>query len=135
MTYEDLHNAIRSRFQTQVADAQDLPTIYDNDPAAPPADGSLWCRFVILDGQSRQTVCGVTEYRLVGVAVASLFGPLGWGDAALQRTVDAIIAAFRGQSAAGVRYGDAYEQRVGQTDEGDYYQINVVCPFQADTQE
>jgi hypothetical protein len=135
VTYEELHNAIRSRFKTEVAAAQTLTTIYDNDPTAPPTDGTAWCRWAILDGQSRPTVCGVSEYRLIGVAVAQLFGPLGRGDAPLQQHVDAIIAAFRGKAAAGVRYGSAYEQRVGQTAEGDYYQINVVCPFQADTQE
>jgi hypothetical protein len=135
VTYEQLHSAIRSRFQNLIAQVLALPTIYDNDPTSPPAAGTAWCRFTILDGQSRQTVCGVTEYRLIGVAIAQLFGPAGRGDTALQRKVDAIIGAFRGRTAAGVRYGDAYEQRVGLTDEGDCYQVNVVCPFQADTQE
>jgi hypothetical protein len=135
MTYEALHNAIRSRFETEVADALSLKTIYDNDPTQPPTDNSLWCRFTVLDGASRRIVNGIGEYRLVGVAVAQLFGPIGLGDKTLQQKVDAVVAAFRGRSAEGVRYGDAYEQRVGQTREGDYYQINVVCPFSADTQE
>jgi len=135
MTYEALHNAIRSRFKTLVADVLSLATIYDNDPTKPPTDNSLWCRFTILDGQSRRIVNGIPEYRLVGVAIAQLFGPIGAGDKVLQQKADAVVSAFRSQSADGVRYGDAYEQRVGQTREGDYYQINVACPFAADTQE
>jgi hypothetical protein len=134
MTYEELHSAIRSRFQSQVAEVLDLPTIYDNDPTDPPTDNSIWCRFTILDGASRRTVCGVPEYRLVGVAVAQLFGPVGRGDQALAEIADAIVAAFRGLSDAGVRYGDAYPQTVGVAREGDSYQVNVVCPFTADTQ-
>ena len=135
MTYEQLHNAIRTRFQTEVADALPLVTVYDNDPSSPPTDETSWCRFTVLDGQSRRTVNGVGEYRLTGAAVAQLFGPVARGDGSLQQTVDAIIAAFRGQAVDGIRYGDAYEQRVGQTPAGDTYQINVVCPFQADHQE
>jgi hypothetical protein len=135
MTYEALHNTIRRRFATEVAEALSLVTIYDNDPASPPTDGSTWCRFYIVEGSSRRTVSGVAEYRLVGLAVAQLYGPVGRGDGALQQMVDTIIAAFRGVSAGGLRYGDAHEQTVGQTPAGDYYQINVVCPFTADTQD
>ncbi len=135
MTYTELHSAIRSRFKTEVADALELTALYDNDSSGAPTDGSAWCRLTILDGKSRAIVCGVTEYRLVGAAIVQFFGPTGRGDKTLQSYVDTVIAAFRGQTASGVRYGDAYEQRVGETAEGNYYQINVVCPFTADTTE
>jgi hypothetical protein len=134
MTYETLHNTIRTRFQTRIADALGLPTIYDNDPSNPPVDGSVWCRFYIVDGQSRRTVNGVPEYRLLGLAVAQLYGPVGRGDELLAQA-DAIIAAFRGVSAGQVRYGDAHAQTVGVTPAGNQYQVNVVCPFQADHQD
>ncbi len=133
MTYTELHSAIRARFATAVAAARSLAAVYDNDPSGVPTDGSPWGRLTILDGQSRHTVCGIPEYRLAGVALVQLFGPTGRGDKTLQSYVDTVIAAFRGQTVAGVRYGNAYEQRVGETAEGNYYQINVVCPFTADT--
>lgn len=131
MTWTELHNLIRWRFQTQVATPQSLTTIYDNDPT-PPTDGSTWCRFTILRGESRRITCGVLSYRESGRAVASLFCPVGGGDGALLTLADAIATAFRSQSVSGIRYLTPTVVPVGES-LGEY-QINVSCPFEADTQ-
>ncbi len=134
MTREALANAIRSRFKTEVADAQSLATIYDNDPSDPPTDNSLWCRLTVLDGETRRITVGVKQYRMVGVAIVQLFGPVGDGTQALSILADAIVTAFRDVTAAGVRYGVPSVQNLGRLEEG-HYQMNVTCPFTADTVE
>lgn len=133
MTWTELHNLIRARFQTEVADVRNLATVYDNDPTSPPTDGSIWCRLTILRAESRRITCGVRQYRESGRIVASLFGPVGRGDADLLELADGVAAAFRSQQASGIRYLTPSVVPVGQS-QGEY-QINVVCPFAADTQE
>jgi hypothetical protein len=132
MTSEQLANAIQARFAAQVATPRGLATVYDNDPTPPPADGSLWCRFTVLDGATRRVTVGVKQYRTVGVAIAQLFGPVGEGTQAQRQRADAIVAAFQDQTAAGVKYGVPTVSNIGKTSQGNY-QVNVACPFQADT--
>lgn len=133
MTWTELHNLIRTRFKIEVSDPEGLATVYDNDPTPPPTDGSLWCRFTIVRGESRRITCGTREYRESGRAMACLFGPVGRGDAGLLGLADAIAVAFRSQQAGGIRYLTPSVQPVGES-LGEY-QINVACPFEADTQE
>jgi hypothetical protein len=132
MTPTQLANVIQGRFATQVAAPRRLPTIYDNDPTPAPADGSLWCRFTVLDGDTRRITVGVKQYRTVGVAIAQLFGPAGEGTRAQRDTAGAIVSAFQDQAADGVRYGVPAVTNIGKTSQGNY-QINVTCPFQAET--
>lgn len=134
MTSEQLANTIQARFAARVAAPQSLATIYDNDPTPPPADGSLWCRFTVLDGASRRVTVGVKEYRTAGVAIAQLFGPLGEGTHTQRQIADAIVSAFQDQTAGGVWYGVPTVSNIGKTSQGNY-QINVTCPFQADSVE
>ena len=54
MTFAALHNAIRSRFGTEVEDAQSVPVAYDNAPFADPDETATWVRASILDGESLQ---------------------------------------------------------------------------------
>lgn len=132
MTYTEIHNAIRSRFKTLIEDGQGLATVYDNDGQSPPTDNSMWCRFYVMDSPGRRLTIGTKTYRRFGVAVAQLFGPAGHGDGELIELADVIVEAFTSVSADGVRYLTAYQQPVG-LEEGQY-QINVVCPFEAEHQ-
>jgi hypothetical protein len=59
---------------------------------------------------------------------------VGRGDGDLLGLVDGIVTAFRSQSVGGVRYGTPTIVPVGVTDTEDQYQVNVQCPFAADTQ-
>lgn len=132
MTYTEIHNAIRGRFKSQIEDAQELTTLYGNDGQTAPVDNSMWCRFYVLDSPGRRLTVGTKTYRRFGVAVAQLFGPAGHGDGELIELADVIVEAFTSVSVGGVRYLTAYQQPVG-LEEGQY-QINVLCPFEAEHQ-
>jgi len=129
-----LANAIAVRFRDEVATPRALATIYDNDPADPPKDGSLWCRFSVRDGESQRITAGVRQYRTVGVAIAQLFASLGEGTKDLREAAGAIVTAFRNVTADGIRYGVPYLNNIG-NDQNGKYQLNVTCPFQEDTVE
>ena len=130
MTSVALHNAIRSRFKTQVATPESLIVVYDNDPTSPPKAGSIWCRFSVRRSETQQVEAGPASFRLYGRAYAQLFGPLDKGDGALLELADTIVAEFLGETAAGVRYGEVTVVPVGVR--GGEYQVNVEIPFMAD---
>jgi hypothetical protein len=132
MTFEQIHNAIRSRFFNLVHQPEGLWTIYDNDSTQAPTDGRMWCRHHIEDGSSEQIAIGGTRYRMVGIMYASLFGPVSKGDKDLLVMADKIVLAFRGQTAEGVSYRSAQLNIVGQGE--DEYQVNVLVPFDAEHQ-
>jgi hypothetical protein len=133
MTTLELSNAIQGRFASEVATPQALLTIYDNDPTPAPTQALVWCRFTVKDGESRRiTIGGVKQYRTVGVAIAQIFGRLGEGTAGVRSVADAITIAFRDVTADGVKYSVPYADNIGDNNEGNY-QLNMVCPYQADT--
>lgn len=132
MTYAEIHNAVRSRFESQVSESQSLPTLYDNDGERPPEDNSPWCRLMVFDGDTTRVEVGAPTYRKYGVAIAELYGPVGEGDGGLLTLIDAIVAAFLGVTAGGVRYRTVHAERVGEN--GGVYQINVVIRYEADHQ-
>jgi hypothetical protein len=134
VTTLELANAVQSRFATQVVATQAIMTIYDNDPTPAPTQALVWCRFTVKDGAARRIAVGAKEYRREGVAIAQLFGRLGEGTAGVRTVADAVIAAFQDKNAGGVRYGVPYVDNIGDTKDGSY-QLNVYCPFSADTIE
>lgn len=132
MTFEAMANAIRSRFKTQIADANSLPTQYDNDPTEPDKTG-LWCRLSINPGDSFQKSIGApgaNYHRTVGVMFAQLFVSVGKGDKALYEMADLIKTAFRCVAASSVHFGEPSIRKIGRTE--NYWQLNVNCPFYAD---
>jgi len=99
--YAETAAALRSHFQTSVAAALPLVTVYDNDSVGPQT--SRWCRFVIEFYPSAvQTSTGSPasrRYRMTGRCVALLFEPVGngkaKGDGAQLELCDTIDVAFR----------------------------------------
>ena len=131
MIDSDLHNAIRTRFGTEVATTESLVTIYDNDPTSPPTDGSAWCRLSIRRSDTEQVETGPSSFRRHGRVYAQLFGPVEKGDGELLELADAIVAAFEGVCAGGVRYCEATVRPIGNDKKGSY-QVNVEIRFMAD---
>ena len=129
MTFEAMHNAIRSRFRTQIEGPLSLATLYDNQNADPP-DDAVWCRLTVLNGDARAVELGGTLDRSNGVMTAQLFGPIGLGDASLLRIADRIAAAFKRAAADGVRFQVPYVNNLGRNHNN--WQINVVCPYVVD---
>ena len=125
--YEAAADAIRSRFNTLIATPAGVPTIYDNDPTAPPATRSLYVRFSVLFGGSGLSALGSNGYRTVGAAYAMILAPLRTGDRDTLDLVDLIDVNFRAVSFAGVTFRVPTVRVVGES-EG-MWQTSVVCPF------
>ena len=131
MSHETLANTIRSRFKTQVADVESLPTQYDNAPLDKP-ENAEWARITIKESESNQTSIGgsTNQHRTVGVLIVQLFAPWGQGDKEARRLADVVKAAFLAITVSGVRFRTPSVIPVGRT--GDEWQINVSCPFEKD---
>ena len=87
--------AIRERFDNEVAVDAGLRVVYDNGPE-PSGSVQSWCRFSVQIDDTQQVSMGNRRFRSTGAAVAQFFGPIAKGDAALNALADATIAAFRG---------------------------------------
>ena len=133
MTFEAMANAARSRFKTQIADAYSLPVQYDNQDYDNP-DNTLWCRLSIRFGETAVVEIGGSggnKYRTQGIMYAQLFAPTGEGDKNILQMAGRINSAFKCVSQSGVNFKTPSIKQVGRL--GSEWQVNVVCPFYADT--
>lgn len=131
--HETSHNAIRSRFKTEVVDkiSGGLSTQYDNNDEFTVPTDTRWCRFAVLDGDSFQTSLGSTKnYRTAGIAVAEIRIPVGRGDKEALVVADFIKDAFTSVSVSGVTFKTPKVETIGRA--GAWWQVNVTCPFQVD---
>jgi hypothetical protein len=127
-------NIIRSRFKTQVADAETVEVQYDNAPFDAPND-TLWIQLSILPGDSILAEIGETKtYRNPGVAIAAIYAPVGIGTKSSLEIADVINAAFRATSDSGVTFRTPSVKRIGRTRDGNSWQTNVSIPFFSDEQ-
>jgi hypothetical protein len=132
--WKALVSKVSARFNTQVATPLSLPTFHDNADVEDKPSDARWCRFSVRPGIDRQIALGASKrFRTPGVAIAQLFAPINKGDATLYEVADAIKTAFRAVTADGVHYQVPYTQVVGKV--SGQWQINVVCPFDADATE
>jgi hypothetical protein len=125
MTFAEMAQAINGYFHS--VKPTGLTVLYDNAPDKRPQDGSTWCRFHVIDGDTFRVTVGVAEYRTVGAAVAQLFGRVGEGTSTLRGMADAIADAFKDQTHDGINYRVPSVRNIGITD--GMYQINVVIPY------
>jgi len=134
MSFETLHSNVRTRFRTEVEDTQSIVVVYDNGPDNHP-DDAIWARWTVTPGASRSIEAGPSPtVRTVGVAVAKLYQPIEEGDRDLLQLVDVVVSAFRNvhDTVNGIRYRTPSVRVVGRPNDGKWWQINVVCPFQCD---
>lgn len=132
-SHQVLDIAIQSRFHSAVASLEtpDLPTEYDNAKIEHPKD-SIWARVNIRNGNTDHVQIGKPNtWRNNGVLIVQLFGPINTGMAQLNILADKVVVAFRRVTAGGVTYRSPSKQQLGRT--RDWWQINVNCPFFADT--
>ena len=135
--YETVAASIRTRFQTEVAIKEEpsLEVQYDNEVDVR-ADDKVTCRLRLNFGERTQMeICGngTHKFRLVGIMVASLFGPANEGDKDLLELAGKVLTAFQAVTADGVTYRTPQIVNVGTT--GNVWQVNVNCPFYADSIE
>jgi hypothetical protein len=128
-----IFQAIGSRFDSLVAKAEtpDLITEYDNVKTEHPKDG-IWARVNIRPSVTSQTEIGnPVTFRTLGVMIVQLFAPFDTGDRDLLVLADKIVTVFRRVTADGVTYRTPTVLSIGRNKE--WWQVNVNCPFQADT--
>ena len=136
MDFEELGNTIR----TKIADFTDGLTdvekiIHDNEQASPPNpnDHIVWMRCNVLTGNSYQASLGAKKrWRTPGVIVFQIFVAIGSGTAVIDRTIDLIVAEFRGTKDSSVTYQAVRREDLGNTESGNWYQVNASVPFWAD---
>ncbi len=131
--WEAMENVIRNRFDEQVTDliSTTLPVHYDNVDFEIPNDGSRWCRFSILEGDSQQVAMGGSKrVRTPGVITIEIFIPINEGNQEALNVADFVAAAFRLISSGGVIYQTPSINKQGR--QGEKWKVIVRCPFYAD---
>jgi len=135
VSYETIENAIRTRFGTQVEDAESVMVQYDNVGDFSPPGSSVYVRLSIQHETSRQVETGGVNnrrFRLPGLITASVFGLPNVGTKSVIELADSIAAAFRGVSDSGITYRSPTVTKVGRQSVEDRYQIDVDVPFYSD---
>lgn len=131
MTYEAQHNAIRTRFNTQWAST--TPIKWANVPFDPPNDDA-WVELSVGDAGAIQASMGDpgnNTYRHTGAVTVMIFTPSGQGDKEALELADQAAAVFRAWQSGGILFRPApFIRRIGTKD--NWFQVNVVCPFQRD---
>lgn len=129
----DIFQAIRSRFQTEIATEQAISVVYDNGPE-PASISASWCRFSVSVENHGQPTLGTQRYRMTGTATAQLFTPIAKGDGASIDLADAVVTAFRGVRIASpqIRFTPP-PGIIGTADQEDAWCIRTVqIPYAAD---
>jgi len=134
MSAESSHNAIRLRFNTEIASPESLTTIYDNEAEVPPLTSTMWCRLRIITGETElQSVGDVSSrlFRTVGIMYADLHSKYGSGDGYVLELADKIVEKFRCVTAGGIVFRSPSVMEEG-IDQGGYWRVVVRCPFYYD---
>ena len=133
----DIANDVRARFNTLVAVARSLKTVFDNQVETTVPAEERWCRFAVQLGLQQQVTTGgpgTRRFRTVGVALAQLFEPIGQGDGSQLEIVAAIQDAFRNVSLPGLPHitFDPPYVSAPPVREDSWWQCVVAIPFRAD---
>lgn len=127
---EVLHNRIRQRFSEQIQTPQSVTVLYDNAPFTPP-DNARWVAWSIREATADQVELGSDKrFRIRGTAIANIYVPIRDGDESALELADAIDAAFKSVTVSDVTYQTPTVNTIGLT--GDWWQVNVICPWFAD---
>lgn len=137
MSYELAHNAIRTRFVTLWGEI--TPIAFDNAKFETPANNNPpdWVRLAIADSGAFQRSMGDpgnNVFRHTGIVTTQIFVKAGRGDREALQYADTAAGIFRGweEPAVGLRFRvPPYVRQVGV--DGNWYQINVLAPFERDT--
>ena len=134
-SHQKLQDVVRKRFHDEFGDEYEVA--YDNAPFDQP-DNEMWVRWTVVSGESFRVSLGATpRIRHTGVAIAQVFALAGKG------TRDAVVLADRiktkflcttdNTSVAGnsVVFKTPSINQIGRSG-GQWWQINVSCPYYAD---
>ena len=131
MTYEAMHNAIRSKFQTDIVSGGHAATVvYDNEREAHPSD-TTWVEANVMDTDTELVGTGARQtYRMRGELRATIRRPLQQGDAISLRLCDAIRSSFNRVIADGVHYSATSIGEFNRSEQ--YWETTAVTPFYQD---
>jgi hypothetical protein len=128
--FESAANTIRQELSDNIS-GYDIA--WPNVSFTPPAD-TPWLRFTITEGEAANAGFGGSQnlYRHPGNVIVQVFVPANEGDGRARSIADLVAAVYRGKRLTpGIRFFDApYVNTVGR--DGDWWQVNVICPFAYD---
>ena len=136
MTLLQLAIGLSTRFNDQIGN---VAVEYDNAPLMkngvkvnkPTNEPWIRCAVKLGDPAKVQTG-GRSLYRRAGVLIAQVFCPLNTGDATGLELAETIVTAFRGYTGmTHARFREPRVENIGRNE--NEWQINVTCPFEADT--
>ena len=136
--YEELSNAINSKFKTDIADliVGGLSVHYDNAPYDKP-DSARWVRLKIVTDASNQADFGAStkRFRIPGSMLVEIFAPIEQGNKEVLELGDFIANVFRSidiltASSESVTFKTPSVNQRGRI--GNQWQIDVICPFNFD---
>jgi len=142
-------NAMRARWKTKVVDLQTVvpatvgglvtkydnfikPIDKDNDEVDQP-DNQVWATFSIVEAIREQRTLGNSpDYRTTGTCFIQLFAPASTGEVTVRTLADFVVDAFSRVTDTGVTFRTPTIRPVGRREAGDWWQLNVSCPFYYD---
>ena len=129
--------AIRTALAERFADECEIPIEYPNQPAfqKPDADDAepLWGRLSIQDSDRNRVDFGgaKSRRRASGAMVVQLFYPQEKGTKDVDAAAKTLALLFQSVTISGVVFRTPNVRTIGRT--GEWWQVNVECPFYADT--
>lgn len=138
--YEATSDTVLGRFKSEVAEALDLATQYDN-MLAPETNEATWLEASVTFGETEQVEIGERfAIRRNGELVVTVYVPVVTGDSASWAITDAIESAFAaGTKVDGITFRPMNAQRSGPstvqgagTTTGPYWITTIVVPFWGD---
>ncbi len=105
------------------------PIAYDNVEFVP-NDFTEWVRFVVRNGNARQTsIAGDNPgFRYYGVIYVQIFTRADTGTGRALELADYVTVLFRSASVNGIQFKTPSITRVGNMEDA-WFQINVDCPY------
>jgi len=132
-------DVIRKAYVERFGDCNDLTdfTHFPNaqfEPPSPVSTQRIWARLTVeASARLQVSACGggVARRRVIGNMVVQLFSPLNAGERELSDLVSSLLVLFQSVTIDGVLFRTPVDRIVGRS--GDWFQWNVVCPFQYDS--
>jgi hypothetical protein len=133
--FEAAASIIREEFNKKFrVQYPDYGRVFEN-VAFTPSDNTPWVRLTLREGEANLSAFGggKNNYRHPGNVQAQVFVPVGTGDGLAREIADFIASIFRGKRLSSIRFFNApYINTIGP--DGDWFQVNVICPFEYDLQ-
>lgn len=134
-TVTEARDAILTLFKETWDDiAPTFPVVYQDEPTQKPATLTPWCRVKLEHVTGRQrTLCGsVGDMRFTreGILWIQVFSPMGLGQFNSDAIIDGLLLVFERGRFDGGYFFDVAVKEIGPS--GDWWQVNLTCPFTYD---